>query len=95
MVEFQMQGREPPKAKAKAFYARLSALKIPVSRWQDGRPGCWDVDHLLPVVEGGGSCGLDNLRTLCLRCHHQQTQQLRRRRSMRKKRKRHGSHELF
>ena len=29
----------------------------------------FDVDHIQPVVEGGGQCGLDNLRTLCLACH--------------------------
>jgi hypothetical protein len=29
----------------------------------------FDVDHIVPVIEGGGSCGLENLRTLCLTCH--------------------------
>lgn len=29
----------------------------------------WEADHIVPVAEGGGGCGLDNLRTLCLRCH--------------------------
>ncbi len=29
----------------------------------------WEADHVLPVVEGGGACGLDGLRTLCLPCH--------------------------
>lgn len=29
----------------------------------------FDVDHIQPVVAGGGQCGLDNLRTLCLACH--------------------------
>jgi hypothetical protein len=33
----------------------------------------------LPVVEGGGECDLQNLRTLCLICHRQQTLELRRR----------------
>lgn len=37
----------------------------------------WDADHIVPVVEGGGECDLDNLRTLCLRCHRQATAQLR------------------
>ncbi len=27
----------------------------------------WEMDHVVPVAEGGGSCGLDNLRTLCWR----------------------------
>jgi hypothetical protein len=33
----------------------------------------------LPVTEGGGECDLDNIRTLCLRCHRVVTAQLRER----------------
>lgn len=29
----------------------------------------WEADHIQPVVRGGGSCGLDNIRTLCRPCH--------------------------
>ena len=29
----------------------------------------FDVDHIRPVATGGGQCGLQNLRTLCLACH--------------------------
>jgi len=29
----------------------------------------WDADHVRPVREGGGSCGLSNVQTLCLWCH--------------------------
>lgn len=36
----------------------------------------WDVDHITPVIEGGGSCGLSNLRTLCWDCHKQATRAL-------------------
>jgi len=39
----------------------------------------WHADHIKPVVEGGGECGLDNLRTLCLWCHKLETRKLRRR----------------
>jgi hypothetical protein len=41
------------------------------------RRSLWDADHILPVVEGGGECDLDNLRTLCLLCHREATRQLR------------------
>jgi 5-methylcytosine-specific restriction enzyme A len=37
----------------------------------------WDADHILPVAEGGGECDLENIRTLCLRCHMLSTQELR------------------
>ena len=43
------------------------------------RKSLWDADHILPVSEGGGECDLDNIRTLCLRCHRTVTAQLRER----------------
>ncbi len=33
----------------------------------------WQADHIVPVSEGGGLCGLDNYRTLCLGCHKKAT----------------------
>jgi 5-methylcytosine-specific restriction endonuclease McrA len=44
------------------------------------RKSLWDADHILPVVEGGGECDLDNIRTLCLKCHRKATADLRARR---------------
>jgi 5-methylcytosine-specific restriction endonuclease McrA len=41
----------------------------------------WEADHIIPVVEGGGQCGLDNYRTLCLACHRAETAALARRRA--------------
>lgn len=36
----------------------------------------WDADHIVPVCEGGGECGLENIRTLCLWCHREETNTL-------------------
>lgn len=33
------------------------------------RDSFWDADHILPVCEGGGLCGLDGIATLCISCH--------------------------
>lgn len=33
----------------------------------------WEMDHILPVAHGGGTCGLDNLQTLCIICHKRKT----------------------
>lgn len=45
------------------------------------RLGEWQADHIKPVVEGGGECGLENLRTLCWECHNRETAALARRRA--------------
>lgn len=29
----------------------------------------WEADHERAVAEGGGLCGLENMRTLCVLCH--------------------------
>jgi len=29
----------------------------------------WHADHIVAVFQGGGGCGVENLRTLCVRCH--------------------------
>lgn len=40
------------------------------------RRSLWDADHVKPVVMGGGAAGLDNLRTLCVKCHREVTRHL-------------------
>lgn len=52
---------------------------IRIGRW-------WEVDHILPVTEGGGPDEwgrsrdyLENLRTLCVPCHKKVTKELRKR----------------
>ena len=36
----------------------------------------WQADHIVAVAEGGGGCGIDNLRTLCTTCHSIETEKL-------------------
>jgi 5-methylcytosine-specific restriction protein A len=45
----------------------------------------WEADHIIPVIEGGGECDLSNLRTLCLKCHREQTAALAKRRAAARK----------
>lgn len=40
----------------------------------------WEMDHVRPVVEGGGGTGLSNLQTLCVPCHKAKTSAQQRRR---------------
>jgi 5-methylcytosine-specific restriction protein A len=45
----------------------------------------WDADHIVPVIEGGGECGLANFRTLCIPCHQKVTRELHSREKARRK----------
>jgi 5-methylcytosine-specific restriction endonuclease McrA len=45
--------------------------------WRAARPR-WEADHILPVADGGGECGLENYRLLCRACHVAVTAQWRR-----------------
>lgn len=56
--------REDPEA----YVIQRQTLEIP-----DHRVTLWDMDHIVPVVEGGGECGMDNYRTLCIWCHKEIT----------------------
>lgn len=53
---------------------RLAELGLP--EYLLRRKRYWEVDHIRAVVEGGGCCGLDNLRTLCWDCHRKVTREL-------------------
>lgn len=47
--------------------------------------GRWEMDHIIPVAEGGGLCGLDGYRTLCAKCHGKESGALRKRLNERKR----------
>jgi len=55
--------------------------------WWPGRGDLqmWQADHIIPVIEGGGCCGLDNYQTLCTRCHKEDTKELAGRTSRRRR----------
>lgn len=77
----------PPEALA-AFRSEVMAatgIVLPAhsqSAWTPPRiPPTWEADHIVPVCEGGGFCGLDNYRTLCVFCHRRETAALAARRA--------------
>lgn len=49
------------------------------------RQSWWEADHIVPVVDGGGQCGIENYRTLCIRCHRKVTRELRARLAQKRK----------
>lgn len=56
----------------------LRLYKIPFGRVSSD---FWDADHIVPVIEGGGECTLENMRTRCIPCHKQETATLAKRRA--------------
>jgi 5-methylcytosine-specific restriction enzyme A len=58
---------------------------FPRRRKARGSGDLWQADHITPVAEGGGECGLEGYRTLCRRCHGIETGKLRRRINRRKR----------
>jgi 5-methylcytosine-specific restriction protein A len=66
-------------AKRERRKQRMAELGLP--EYLLRRRRYWEVDHITPVVEGGGSCGLENLRTLCWQCHRHATRELAARRA--------------
>jgi 5-methylcytosine-specific restriction protein A len=71
------------KAWQDACFGRSSRITVKypwvASRLHGGYRSFWEADHIVPVVEGGGGCGLDGYRTLCVRCHRAETRELHRR----------------
>lgn len=69
---------------AEARRARLMAMEA--AGWNvHRRTSWWEADHIVPVAEGGGQCGPENYRTLCCRCHAEETQNLRARLAAKRK----------
>lgn len=57
-----------------------AASALWVGRVHDATRDLWEADHIIPRVEGGANT-LENLRTLCLKCHRAETAKLARRRA--------------
>ena len=51
----------------------------------DTSRGAWQADHIIPVIEGGGECGIDGMRTLCIIHHKEATKALAARRAAKKR----------
>ena len=73
-----------------AYDARASKLPGRWGPWRPSAYGMWEADHIVPVSQGGGCCGLENYRTLCLRCHKEETAALAREAAERRKDERLG-----
>lgn len=46
------------------------------------RKSFWDLEHIIPVADGGGECDLSNYQTLCIACHAKKTEEWRRKRAV-------------
>lgn len=54
--------------RAAVILGRLWGIRI-----HHHRKSLFEIDHIVPVADGGGECGIENLQTMCLRCHSQKT----------------------
>jgi 5-methylcytosine-specific restriction protein A len=57
---------------------RAELVRIGFKRWPNR---LWEIDHAIPLCEGGARCDLTNLRTLCWKCHAGETRKLAKRRA--------------
>lgn len=69
--EHAIKRREHQKSAREAISAFKEKHSIPKHRSR-----FWDIDHIVPVVQGGGSVGPEGLQTLCLKCHNSKTAEL-------------------
>lgn len=53
-------------ARDPAYRALLKSLDLTAS---EAKKSLWQADHIKPVAEGGGLCGLEGIQTLCVKCH--------------------------
>ncbi len=61
-----------------SYFRPLGAMALlrPIGDFRAFGESYWQPDHIVPVCEGGGMCGLDNYRTLCTPCHAVETAKL-------------------
>jgi len=54
----------------KKIFLKKNSISLKRKIWKIKHGGgLWDADHIIPVKDGGGLCGLDNIRTLCIKCN--------------------------
>lgn len=55
-----------------AYAAFLKSVGLTLA---ESRRSLWQADHIRPVADGGGLCGLEGIQTLCLACHKSRSSQ--------------------
>ena len=81
----QRQIREIKRVWSRYRYVRWSEHRAAFGPWWTVNYRYWEADHIIPVIEGGGCCGLDNYQTLCLLCHKTETAMLAKKRAAQRK----------
>ena len=84
-VDTLREARRLRYARGASRIALLEHWGLRQSSRRPSRKSLWDADHIIPVIEGGGECDLENIRTLCLRCHRLATLQMRSRSTLRQR----------
>jgi 5-methylcytosine-specific restriction protein A len=70
----------------------IAVARFIVMGFPSPRDHWWESHHIVPVIEGGGCCGLENYRTMCIPCHKKETAKLAQRRAFKSRRPPIGGH---
>ncbi len=73
VVEIDKRLRKLATARRKRIAAELERDGFKGSTSPYKLSNLWQADHIHPVAHGGGGCGLDNIQTLCTKCHKAKT----------------------
>lgn len=73
MIRLAVERRDEGVCAGCGCQCRMNPPRHSMSRKEIGSLPEWQADHVVPVAEGGGLCGLDGYRTLCLPCHNRET----------------------
>jgi hypothetical protein len=73
LIKIHTRLRNLAEARRKRIAAELEATGFKGSASKQKLTNLWQADHIHPVAEGGGGCGLENIQTLCSRCHKRKT----------------------
>ena len=83
--EVALSGRKTRWCSKKCADDAYASWSYPAARWRVSErdnglckrcgvyDGAWECNHIMPICLGGSLCDLDNLETLCRKCHREHT----------------------
>lgn len=85
MIRAQVAKRDKGICAGCGRQCRLNSLRRSMEWEEFKKLPRWEADHITPVIEGGGLCGIDGYRTLCRDCHNKESASLAARRAAKRR----------